>query len=453
MAVEVLAPIDGARARSNLPAMGMRKIAFVLLVVVLNVACGASPSAQQDAGEVAPDATMTDTGVLSTGMDATTSSDTSPSSHEDSMAGDSTTSVDASPHDGAPITDAPTFSLGMASCSATPPPGAPHAAPPKAYSQGTCPTLMPGTNNFVTAGTGMRDFILVVPENFDPTREHPPLAFLWHWLGADANSFLVTADVQDAVNRLRFIAVIPDSLKGTTPPGLNFDWPFSSIDTGCLTYSSDAGTGCEARFQDELTFFDDMLSCVSAQYPVNLDCVSSVGVSAGALWTAQLAPWRSEYISAMEVLSGGIGQTDVGGTPNTSSLPDSVAYDWHTETHVMPSMVLWGGPDDFCILLFQQASQNLEKGIEGQGGFIEECIHNCGHAVPPFTAPPDGGQFDVMWDFVEAHPYWLPPGESPYQVNGLPVGSPDWCAIGAGNAHIRDGGCADGDIPILGQCF
>jgi hypothetical protein len=430
--------------------MGMRKILFVLSVLVLNVACAASPSAQQDAGPVGSgkDATATDTGVFSTGTDATTSgdtaSDTSSSSHEDSGVSDSTTPVEASPHDGAaPLTDAQAFSLGMASCSATPPPGAPHASPPKAYSQGTCPTLMPGTNNIVSA-TGMRDFILVVPDNFDPTREHPPLAFLWHWLGANANSFLTTADVQDATNRLRFIAVIPDD-----PGDLKFDWPFSSVDL-CSTNTT---CDCECRFQEELTFFDDMLSCVSAQYPVNLDCVSSVGVSAGALWTAQLGPWRSEYISAMEVLSGGIGDTTVGGTPNLNSLPDSVVYGWQPETHVMPNLVLWGGPDDWCLLEFQPASQNLEKGIESQGGFVEECIHNCGHAVPPFAAPPDGGQFDIMWDFLADHPYWLPPGESPYQVNGLPVGTPDWCAIGAGNAHIRDGGCPDGDLPYVGECF
>jgi hypothetical protein len=188
----------------------------------------------------------------------------------------------------------------------------------------------------------------------------------------------------------------------------------------------------QARIDEEYTFFDDMLSCVSAQFNVNAGCVSSVGVSAGALFTDQLVGARSEYLSSFLSLSGGV---DYG-----SSI--ALLRPWTPPSHHVPGLVLWGGADDDCFFIqFQPASQMLEQDLEQGCEFILECVHNCGHSEPPFTAAEGLSTYAALWEFVLNHPYWLPPGTSPFTTHGLPPGMPSWCAIGPGNAVPRTGAC------------
>jgi predicted esterase len=301
-------------------------------------------------------------------------------------------------------------------CGSAPPAGAPTAAAPKAFSGGTCPALTvydgtPATANTIATAGGNRQFLLVAPDNITPD-EKLPLIFLWHWLGGDANGFYERAEIKNATTQQRFIAVIPEK-KGD----LLFVWPGDLL----------ANT---ARTEEELAFFDDMLACVSQSYNVDNNCVSSAGVSAGALWTPQLASARGEYISSFISLSGGTG---------------GVIKPWGNPQHKMPALVLWGGPDDNCagLLSFEQASGNLEDALVAGGHFFLECIHNCGHSQPPFEGPPGFTKFKGMWDFFLDHPYWLGPGESPYNATGVPDALPDWCGIGKGSATPKTGECID----------
>jgi hypothetical protein len=164
-----------------------------------------------------------------------------------------------------------------------------------------------------------------------------------------------------------------------------------------------------------------MLACVAEQFNVNNNCVATTGVSAGALFSSQLAGGRGDVLSSFMSLSGGTG----GGTIKP----------WTAPAHKMPAMVLWGGPDDFCIIIdFEATSKDLEQNLEADGHFVLECIHNCNHSTPPFQVEPGETSFAPLWDFFLDHPYWLAPGESPYEEFGIPAGMPDWCAIGVGNA-------------------
>jgi hypothetical protein len=292
-------------------------------------------------------------------------------------------------------------------CSEAPPPGAPTAPPPKPYTGGTCPTLPRTTGPVTIQSNGARQFILVVPADLTDG-EQLPIIFLWHWMGGDANSFLTRGEVQNAVNAQRFIAVIPESL------GSLFKWPFSAADS-------------DAALQTELVFFDDMLSCVSAQFNVNSNCVSTAGVSAGALWSGQLAGHRGEYLSSFLSLSGGTG---------------GLIKPWAHPGHKMPAIVLWGGPTDDCagILKFQETSMDLATNLQNDGHFFVECIHNCGHSQPPLDVS-EGSAFGALWSFALDHPYWLAPGASPYTSGGLPAGMPAWCGMGLGSATPRTGTC------------
>jgi hypothetical protein len=71
---------------------------------------------------------------------------------------------------------------------------------------------------------------------------------------------------------------------------------------------------------------------------------------------------------------------------------------------------------------------------------VVECIHNCGHSEPPFTAPDGLTPYTGMWQFFLDHPYWLEDGETPWS-EGTPEALPEWCALGVGAATPREGEC------------
>jgi len=308
-----------------------------------------------------------------------------------------------------------TGELDMLLCGTEPPEGA-ESAPPIPTFGGICPTIELGflegdeaaPNEIMTAG-GPRRFAVVAPEDIDDG-EILPVIFMWHWLGGSAHDFYERSEVASAAQEMRFVAVIPESKDDVL-----FKWPFTSLDT-------------DERLEEEFAFFDDMLGCIDELFPIDVDCVSSTGVSAGALFTGQLAGGRGQHLSSIMSLSGGVG---------------GVVKPWVSSSHTMPAMVLWGGPKDFCVAVdFDETSKALEEALEEDGHFVVECVHNCQHSTPPFDAPMDLPTFAPLWMFALDHPYWLDDGVSPYaEAGGLPLGYPEWCEIGVGSADIRVGEC------------
>ena len=288
-----------------------------------------------------------------------------------------------------------------------------------------CPVLVPGSNT-ITSSNKSRSFLLVVPANLR-AEEQLPVLFMWYWLGGSANDFLEKGSVQQAADQQRFIAVIPDA-EGASVLGTSLDtkWPFDI-------------TQLPTRMDEEFQFFDDMLACVEEQLHINDNCVSTVGVSAGALFTDQLAQARSNRLASFISLSGGVN--------------DTIIKPWVGMPHKMPGVVLWGGdgPPSMdgnkdilgCLgvgMDFSVASKDLEDGLTTDGQFFVECKHNCGHVEPPLVAPPGESKYAAMWDFAMNHPFWLEPGQSPYLTSGLPSSMPAWCGIGANSAVPRSGG-------------
>jgi predicted esterase len=398
-------PLSGDR-------MPTRHLHPFTLLLTLTVACG-------DPGGGDTDGSGSDPGSSGTGgpgatQDGTSSQDapTSGSDSGTSTGGDPTT---ADPTTGAPDpTDTDDPPSGHPRCGDAPPPDAVLAPEIPAY-EGACPIIETGfmdgqPPNFLPQQVGpnmyQRSFLVIVPEDMTPD-ERLPVMFMWHWLGGSAQDFYERAAAQDAVDRLRFIAVIPNGRD--TDQGTLFKWPFSIADA-------------DESMQAEFKFFDDMLACVHEQFNVDKDCVSSVGVSAGALFTSQLlAGGRGDRLASFLSLSGGTGGAFV--------------KPWTPPAHKMPALVLWGGPNDFCVAVdFEQTSQDLEQKLVEGGHFVTECIHNCNHSTPPFEVPEGMTPFAPLWDFMFDHPYWLRPGESPYNEIGLPPSMPAWCAVGVGNA-------------------
>jgi len=390
----------------------------VTCVLVVAVSCGGGAAVNNTSG------------TTGSGGGHAVSSSSSGTTSTGGMGGTGGTVADAGPpdaNDAGPVCKAPDPSqaaaIAAASCAMSPPPGAAVPPPPKAYTGGTCPKLVAydGTTameNTIMSMGNARTFAVAVPKNLQPN-EVLPVIFLWYWLKGTENDFYTKGDIQNAVDNQRFIAVLPHG-KGdqSIVPGVNLDlvWPY-------------AITVTQARQDEEFVFFDDMLSCVSQQFNVNLSCVSTAGVSAGALWTDQLIGARSEYLSSFISLSGGVGGFI---KPYASPPPP----------HALPGIVLWGGPSDNCIIInFQTCSQTLEKDLLADCNFMVECVHNCGHGEPPFDPDAGSSLYAGLWQFAFDHPYWLPAGASPYTTKGLPSDMPSWCAIGAGKAVPRTGAC------------
>lgn len=279
---------------------------------------------------------------------------------------------------------------------------------------GTCPTMY-GTGKtpttIMTNGVA-RQFILVAPEN-PPAGQKLPVVFAWHWLGAAADSFFRSdIQIQDIANKRNIVFIVPEK-KGDD----KFDWPYA-------LYISDA------RVEEEARFADDALACVAQTWSVDKNCVATMGVSAGALFTSQLAQVRSNRLSSFVSLSGGVGD---------------VARGWNGAKvdRALPGMVVWGGPlDNLLIIDFVKESKNLEAAMVAGGHGIVECVHNCGHGAPPLGEPPAGApHFDMVWQFILDHPYWTTPGASPYEGSPLPSAFPSWCGVGKGSATPRTGAC------------
>jgi poly(3-hydroxybutyrate) depolymerase len=277
---------------------------------------------------------------------------------------------------------------------------------------GTCPTLVQApTENTITSSGNARQFLFVSPPDMKPN-EKLPLVFTWHWLKSTAQDFVDKAAIVAATQQQRFIAVSPEA-KGD----LLWNWPFAVSDP-------------PQRMAEEVQFFLDMLACVTQQVPqVNTACISSAGVSAGALFTSQLGAAHSDLLASMIVMSGGVGGGLVQPMPAAS--------------RALPAIVLWGGPTDQCSVLdFAVTTRNLESSLDQAGSFFVECEHNCGHAQPPFTAPTGMTEYAAFWDFIYEHPMWTTPGASPYKAHGLPSSFPSWCsAAGEGTAVERTGSC------------
>lgn len=386
----------------------------ILLAFVCTLgACGdaGTGATSEDPGESSSGGPSSGGTAADTGDTPTSESPTSAGTMAGTDTGDPTTLTTGpgseSSESGTDPTDPPPTG---ARCGDEPPPGATLAPEIPAYG-GVCPPIVTGYADGVwnylpqQVGNNMyeRRYLVIVPDDMQDG-EQLPVMFMWHWLGGEAKDFYERAEAQDAVNRMRFIAIIPQG----GDQGTQFQWPYTILDSD---------ESLEAEFQ----FFDDMLSCVNEQFNVDKDCVSSVGVSAGALMTSQLAGGRSNRLASFLSLSGGTGGTFV--------------KPWITPEHKLPGLVLWGGENDTCIVInFQETSQDLEMHLVEGGHFVVECIHNCNHSTPPFDVPEEMTAFAPLWDFMFAHPYWLQPGESPYNDEGLPPSMPTWCAVGVGNA-------------------
>ena len=244
--------------------------------------------------------------------------------------------------------------------------------------QEDCPAMEGGrVRGFPSSGLSW-DFVLALPEDAGDGRSWP-LVFLYHGLPSDVASVMAASEMDRLVDDLGFILVVPESRKVGTY------WDFA-LD----------------RDSVDLALFDDLVTCVSAAYPVDPDRVHVTGMSGGGLWTGKLSFWRSEVIASAAPMSGGI----LVSRPSTE--------------RKMPVMVTWGGEDDLSHGQdFHLLSAWLIEAYAENGNFIISCNHGTGHSLVPEFSP-------WVLRFLLDHPRGVDP--DPYAA-GLPDAFPGFCEV------------------------
>ena len=305
-------------------------------------------------------------------------------------AGATTVDLPAAPDDGGAGPDLPAPEPDLPLVADVPPP--PPAGPPEppGYSGRSCPTFAAGTNTFESDGR-TRKFELYLPG--EP--KDAPLLFVWHGVGDTPTNAAAGFGASSVTAGRGGIVVAPYDCCGSGNAeccNQLFVW----------TYADTSST------QPDMTLFDDLLSCLHRQFDYDEQRVYSTSFSAGSLWTTHLLMHRAEYLAAVAIFSGGVGQ-------NIQS--------YHTPARKVPALLAWGGTNDTYAMgyvKFYELMANLMAALLADGHFVVACDHGLGHTVPWGCTP-------WIHEFLFAHTWST--GTSPFAAAGLSDLYPDYCEI------------------------
>lgn len=244
-----------------------------------------------------------------------------------------------------------------------------------------CPDLTEGRNVDFPSGGERREVELVLPADYDPAQSWP-LIFAWHGITADIDTIMEKTDLEAAAERYGVIFAVPQSL---TLGGVKAWDPLNGEDAN-----------------KDLLFFDDLYTCLTQQYAIDLDRVATTGMSNGGMLSGVLLVERSDVIAAAAPMSGGI------------MLP------YADVERVMPTLVLWGGETDSAYGNdFHAMSLDMLDILVDNQHFALSCDHGMGHVLRPEF-------MDVVVPFLLDHP--MDVATLPYQ-DGLPEGLPAYCTV------------------------
>jgi predicted esterase len=170
---------------------------------------------------------------------------------------------------------------------------------------------------------------------------------------------------------------------------------------GIVAAPVDNGTGQFPwidNFAGHMLLADEIVGCAAA-IGADTTHVHSLGFSAGALMTTQMAFGRSSYLASVATYSGGL--------PDGTTAP---AYE--DASNKFAALILTGGATDNVFNTdFQKASLALQAKLKSDGHSALYCDHGGGHTIPlAYTA--------AVGQFFLDHPFGTNP--SPY-VGALPA--------------------------------
>jgi len=308
------------------------------------------------------------------------------------------------------------LSLLLAACSApsgddsgkTDDTGAPDAdgrksAPLTELSSGECPDLSAsGTSTFTSSGEE-RQVTIIVPENPAPGMA---VNFFFHGVtdpSSTDNPGGETADglgLQAEADATNTVWVVPDApvqdLFGVMSVYL---WDLSLVE------------------DHDLVLYDDLRTCVGEGLDVDLDRLSIVGFSGGALWSTVIVSNRGDTLATAVELSGG---SDI----EAPGFDDLLA-EYATPASSLPVLLTSGSVDadvwpsaSFVVVNFSDATDGLQAELAADGHFVVRCQDDQGHQM-------SRQEWNLAKDWLASAQFGEP---SPYEADGL-GGDDDWCGV------------------------
>lgn len=232
-----------------------------------------------------------------------------------------------------------------------------------------------------------------------------PLLFYWFATGSQVQEgpyALGFAAMQRIMDMGGVIVVPYATLTGAVGNGNKFNY---KAQWACQNFCTQAN-----KSQEDLHLMDMVVACLVKANMVNPKRIHSLGLSAGAMFTAQLGYLRSNYIASTVQFSGGFFIDDEG---NDDSAP------LQNKQNKFPSLVYYGGKKDYIVTSFSDSSLNYKNYALENGQKVILCNHRKGHRIPTENQA-------YTLDFLLSHPFGASE-QSGRQSCGLPAGAPSYC--------------------------
>ena len=155
----------------------------------------------------------------------------------------------------------------------------------------------------------------------------------------------------------------------------------------------------EGQIGSDLVLYDDLRTCAAQELDVDIDRVSSIGFSGGALFNTVLISERGDELAAAVELSGGADY-------EVATFEADMAP-YMTPSYTMPVLLVDGGDSDlwpnesFPVVNFQEGTERLEALLLNDGHHIGRCSHTQGHTITSNT-------FDLAIEWLNNHTYDVP---------------------------------------------
>ena len=278
-------------------------------------------------------------------------------------------------------------------------------APLAGLSDGDCPDFSDsGTSKFTSSGED-RTVTLLLPDtdgDDEVETEGAPVVFFFHGLTTPEESsepsreLAEALDLQGIADETGAIIVVPEAPLREMYDVEFYLWQVDSVDS------------------TDLTLYDDLRTCLSSRLDVDLERVTAVGFSGGALFTTVLLAERGDTLATFVELSGG---ADV----DVPLFTDPFAP-YSTPAWTLPGLVVSGGATDVWpsvdapLVDFEDASDTLTDELVTDSSFVVRCHHDEGHSITW-----DEYLLTISW--LTTHQFGQP---SPFAGADLGADA-DWC--------------------------